>query len=212
MLPSTRREALRILFEKTRTCQIVKSESPSSPVPSPPPPPRRGRSSLKQSLPSPPPSPLPTSSPLPPPSHPPPFPFSSSLPSPFEVARDVEAWCHASSTTADEYWSHVSRAAFNLELEPRAGRDVVLLSDAQLARDTVVGRVEADRVARELRFQQMLQEKYDALNDQKFEAIVHCRRCGSEEVSWEEKQTRSADEGATVFCVCTKCKNRWVVR
>jgi DNA-directed RNA polymerase subunit M/transcription elongation factor TFIIS len=58
----------------------------------------------------------------------------------------------------------------------------------------------------------MLQEKYDALNDRKFQAIVRCRRCGSEEVTWDEKQTRSADEGATVFCACQTCKNRWVMR
>ena len=58
----------------------------------------------------------------------------------------------------------------------------------------------------------MLQEKYDALNDKTFESIVRCRRCGSGEVTWEEKQTRSADEGATVFCACTVCKNRWVLR
>ena len=58
----------------------------------------------------------------------------------------------------------------------------------------------------------VVQEKYDSLNDRQFQAIVRCRRCGSQEVSWEEKQTRSADEGATVFCVCTTCKNRWVMR
>ena len=58
----------------------------------------------------------------------------------------------------------------------------------------------------------MLQEKYDELNDANYAAIVRCRRCGSAEVTWEEKQTRSADEAATVFCVCTTCKNRWVMR
>ena len=94
----------------------------------------------------------------------------------------------------------------------KVGREVVLSSDSSLSEGTIVGRIEEEGKARSLRFQQMLQDKYDALDSDKFEAIVKCRRCGSEEVSWEEKQTRSADEGATVFCVCIACKNRWVLR
>jgi DNA-directed RNA polymerase subunit M/transcription elongation factor TFIIS len=50
------------------------------------------------------------------------------------------------------------------------------------------------------RFERML-EKYDALNDRRFEALVRCRRRDGEEVTWDEEQTRSADEGATVFCI-----------
>lgn len=127
--------------------------------------------------------------------------------------RDVEAACHADATSADEYWDHVQRAAFNLHANPAVdGGRVVRASDEALAHATRRGAIDRERVARALRFEQMLQEKYDALNDRTFEAIVRCRRCGSHEVSWDEKQTRSADEGATVFCVCTKCKNRWVLR
>lgn len=58
----------------------------------------------------------------------------------------------------------------------------------------------------------MLQEKYEALDDRTFEAIVRCGKCKSPEVAWEDKQTRSADETATLYCVCTKCKHRWVLR
>lgn len=76
----------------------------------------------------------------------------------------------------------------------------------------MTGRIEMERVMRAKRFDEMLKEKYDALDDQQFKAIVKCRRCGSSEVRWEEKQTRSADEAATVFCTCVKCGNRWVMR
>jgi len=39
---------------------------------------------------------------------------------------------------------------------------------------------------------------------------VTCRVCGvASKVDWEIKQTRSADEGSTIFCVCNKCKTRW---
>lgn len=130
----------------------------------------------------------------------------------FLMCRDVEANCHASSRTASEYSDNIRRAAFNLHANPAIGREVVHASDKTLTKGTLSGRIQEETLARMERFEQMLQEKYDTLNDRTFEAIVRCRRCGSQEVSWEDKQTRSADEGATVFCVCTTCKNRWVMR
>jgi DNA-directed RNA polymerase subunit M/transcription elongation factor TFIIS len=128
------------------------------------------------------------------------------------LCREVEAHCHAVSSTVDEYNDHVIRCAFNLKENKEIGINVVYESDSVLSLGTIVGRIYSERQARTLRFERMLQEKYEALDDEKFQAIVRCRRCGSEDVSWEEKQTRSADEGATVFCVCTTCKNRWVMR
>lgn len=129
-----------------------------------------------------------------------------------DVAREVEALCHAASRTADEYWDRVRRAAFNLRENPRVGVEVVHAPDEALTDGTLAGRIAEEGKARRARFEQMLQEKYDALNDRNFQAIVRCRRCGSSEVAWDEKQTRSADEGATVFCLCRTCKNRWVLR
>jgi len=133
-------------------------------------------------------------------------------PSEFHVARQVEALCCSISSCEEDYWDHVFRARFNLHENSEVNTNVVFMSDEDLAIGTIVGRIETERLMREERFQKMLQDKYDELNDKTFEAIVRCRRCGSEEVSWEEKQTRSADEGGTVFCVCTTCKNRWVMR
>lgn len=130
----------------------------------------------------------------------------------FALCREVEAACHAGAATSDEYDDRVRRAAFNLRHNPRVGVEVVHAPDAALTEGTLLARIEVERAARHARFEQMLQEKYDALNDRQFQAIVRCRRCGSHEVSWEEKQTRSADEAATLFCVCTTCKHRWVVK
>ena len=131
---------------------------------------------------------------------------------PFDLGRRIEAHCHNVSTTEEEYVAHILNAAFNIRNNPRLGENVVFLSDSEMAEGTPLGAIEADRAAREARFAKMLQEKYDELEDREFQSIVHCRKCGSDNVSWEEKQTRSADEGATVFCVCMKCKTRWVVR
>lgn len=38
---------------------------------------------------------------------------------------------------------------------------------------------------------------------------IKCARCRSTDISFEFSQTRSADEGTTVFCYCTHCSKRW---
>jgi len=38
---------------------------------------------------------------------------------------------------------------------------------------------------------------------------VRCKKCGSNDITHEFLQTRSADEGTTIFCTCTGCKKRW---
>ncbi len=128
------------------------------------------------------------------------------------LGREVEALCHAASLCAVEYYDHVRRAAHNLRENPSVGEEVVGAPDDALVEGTLVGRIEREKALRDQRFEQMLQEKYEALDDATFASIVRCRKCGSNDVSWEEKQTRSADEGATVFVTCTKCKHRWVQR
>jgi DNA-directed RNA polymerase subunit M/transcription elongation factor TFIIS len=41
-------------------------------------------------------------------------------------------------------------------------------------------------------------------------SMLQCRRCPKQtEVVWCEVQTRSADEGGTIFCHCLKCNDRW---
>lgn len=128
------------------------------------------------------------------------------------LCRTVEAFCHASSACNVDYEDLILRSAFNLSVNPIVGEDVVYKTDEELAKGTLLGRLDDERAARSYRFKQMLQEKYDALDDEKFKAIITCRTCGSTEVRWQEKQTRSADEGATVFCTCNSCKSRWVMR
>lgn len=136
----------------------------------------------------------------------------ASRPNDIDLCRHVESYCHAEADTRGEYMDRVRHAAFNLSANPNLGLEVVNHSNDILAEETLLGRIHREGEIRRVRYQSMLQDKYDALNDRKFTAIVKCRRCGSEEVTWEEKQTRSADEGATIFCSCSTCKNRWVTR
>jgi len=38
---------------------------------------------------------------------------------------------------------------------------------------------------------------------------ITCPKCKSKKIHRIEKQTRSADEAATVFCYCSNCGKRW---
>jgi DNA-directed RNA polymerase subunit M/transcription elongation factor TFIIS len=40
------------------------------------------------------------------------------------------------------------------------------------------------------------------------EGFMSCR-CGSRKIDYENKHTRSADEGPTLFCICFDCGDRW---
>ena len=41
------------------------------------------------------------------------------------------------------------------------------------------------------------------------EGNLTCPKCKSRKIHRIEKQTRSADESATVFCYCSECGKRW---
>jgi len=92
------------------------------------------------------------------------------------------------------------------------GSNLVVKSDSEMSQGTIIEDIERESSIRRDRFESMLQEKYDMMNDKSYNTTLKCRRCGSAEVSWEQKQTRSADEASTVFCTCNKCNNRWTMR
>lgn len=39
--------------------------------------------------------------------------------------------------------------------------------------------------------------------------VFKCGKCGSEETTYFERQTRSLDEAASIFVTCVSCGNRW---
>lgn len=41
------------------------------------------------------------------------------------------------------------------------------------------------------------------------EGVLECGKCGSRKTISFQRQTRSADEGATTFAQCMMCKNKW---
>lgn len=133
----------------------------------------------------------------------------------WEVARDIEASIHSISEASSTYKTNIQRIVFNLYNSPalaQMGPEVVLLTDEEMARGTIIEEIETEiRESRE-RFDQIVQEKYDLVNRDTYKTTLRCRRCGSGDVQCDQKQTRGADEAMTVFATCQKCNNRWTMR
>jgi DNA-directed RNA polymerase subunit M/transcription elongation factor TFIIS len=133
----------------------------------------------------------------------------------FTISRQLEANIHSIARNLDEYTNKCQQIALNLKNNPQLcgkASTLIMLSDLEMSKGTILEDIENEAIVQKQRFEQMLQEKYDMLNDKSYNATLKCRRCGSSEVGWEQKQTRSADEASTVFCTCNKCKNRWTMR
>lgn len=61
----------------------------------------------------------------------------------------------------------------------------------------------------ELRFQQEEEDRFATTPFEIEEGVLECERCGSKKTFSFQKQTRSADEGATTFAQCVECGNKW---
>ena len=133
----------------------------------------------------------------------------------YMVARATEAAVHALSTSASMHMDKMQQIIFNLRNNPtlcKHGANIVYLSNVEMAKGTVVEDIERETKEQRMRFDQILQEKYDKVNRVSCRTALRCRRCGSGDVTCEQKQTRGADESMTVFCTCSKCNNRWTMR
>ena len=87
-------------------------------------------------------------------------------------------------------------------------------SGQDLLQGTPMDRTRRQIEAHEDRFRSMLQEKFEeleksAINSHLSEGLLKCSRCQSTQVVWEQKQTRSADEGMTIFAECLKCGKKF---
>ena len=48
-----------------------------------------------------------------------------------------------------------------------------------------------------------LQAKYTS------RSILKCKKCASNNVAYESRQLRRADEAETIFCLCRECRSKW---
>ena len=133
----------------------------------------------------------------------------------WRVAREIEMSVHAISATSTNYQDKMHQLVFNLKANPslkKEGASIVLMDDQKMAKGTIIEDIERETKQKQERFEHILQEKYDKVNRESYRTTLKCGRCGSSDVSWEQKQTRGADEAMTVFCTCGKCNKRWTMR
>ena len=130
----------------------------------------------------------------------------------WNVSREIEAACHSIADSTTFYSDKVAQIVTNLHTNPKLlqhGINLAIMSDRTMAVGTLIENIENESQERRRHFENMVQEKYDLMNDISVKSALKCRRCGSAEVSIEQKQTRGADEAMTIFCTCNKCQNRW---
>ena len=134
---------------------------------------------------------------------------------PFSLVREIESNMHGLAVDEEHYNDLALKVAQNIRVDStKACVDICHMSTDTLMVGTLVEKIHHMEDERRKLFQTMLQEKYDSISKTSADtpSSLRCRRCGSVELMVEQKQTRSADEGMSVYCVCGTCNNRWTMR
>ena len=127
------------------------------------------------------------------------------------TAWDLEACiAHYSATSGAGYEAKVRQMAWNVKQSPvllstYTAKTLVYLDNATLARGTEVEAWHHTHNATMAYQHTLLHEEHKV----KHGGPIACNRCSSCDVEVQQKQTRSADEGMTVFCACRNCGLRW---
>lgn len=105
------------------------------------------------------------------------------------------------------------RLMFNLASNPAlhalAPELLAHMSDEEMAKGTVVERVQQQERERHEAYVDMLKERQAAVERTHTESVMHCRKCASANLNFVQVQTRSADEPMTCFLTCNACGHRW---
>lgn len=132
---------------------------------------------------------------------------------PFEYALRLDAALIEGNSSKAVYVQAVKRLMFNMavnkgmvKMDPER---LVYLSDEEMAKGTIVERVQEQERARYTALVNMLYERSAAVSTNQCESIIHCRRCGSANLSFVQVQTRSADEPMTCMFSCNNCNLKW---
>ncbi len=128
--------------------------------------------------------------------------------------RDVAP--HVDATAAEEaardyaydeatYLENLSRIVFSNAARDDTPSDILRMSDEQYYDSTKASegtrRRDHERAVRLKRLEQIVAGCTAG--------ALTCRKCHGDKISIQQKQTRSADEGMTVFCKCDACGTQW---
>lgn len=135
----------------------------------------------------------------------------------YDFIIDVEHELYVTSTDSYDYLTNAMRLihAFihngNYIRKTVKSKDVVHLTSDELLVDTAMDQFHKQMDMHEHRFKEMLQERFEEVEKTSGEGLLQCGRCKSTNVIWEQRQTRSADEGMTIIAKCMQCSNEWVM-
>ncbi len=114
------------------------------------------------------------------------------------------------------YMSVVRSMAFNLRqngqhlMAAHAPETLFQLDHVVLAKGTPIETWHNQHMASKAKEAELQNSKpIDFFEGEDDDSLIRCSRCRSADVSWEQKQTRGADESMTLFFTCTNCDKRW---
>lgn len=121
------------------------------------------------------------------------------------VKPEVHHRCLAAS-----YLTNIERLIQELQKEPGLDARTFITRPEHAAEASSAYAAWRDQYLEGLRLaKQVLQERSAADAAATF---ITCSRCKSNAVDTEQKQTRSADEPMTIFCMCRKCGKRFTLQ
>ena len=120
----------------------------------------------------------------------------------------------------EAYMAHMRKMAYNLAsngaaLLARYSPDqLAQLDDAILAKGSPIEKWADAYRERKREEDELLRSNESVIEEdecarQQVEGIMVCTRCKSTDITWDQKQTRGADESMTVFFQCRNCAKRW---
>lgn len=135
----------------------------------------------------------------------------------FEFAKKVERDVFSSldyTQAIYDYKTRICRVLFSLSINyntlKNSQHNLSEICGDELVKGTFIEQSRHQNVTKEERFKAMLQEKFDQVEEETSkDALLQCMNCKSNNVVWTQRQTRSADEGMSVFAMCLKCNMSW---
>jgi len=128
------------------------------------------------------------------------------LASAISIDECIIARCHDRGVYAREATRICHNMMKNPSLSVMETRELCsLTNDEALAPE--MRRYTEDEASTAIMVQSMLKEKYASISANTT-GVLTCRVCKGSDVSFQQKQTRGADEAMTIFCICV-CGARW---
>jgi hypothetical protein len=133
-----------------------------------------------------------------------------------QYVRQLEGAIYADAEGRAPYMRSLRAAVFHLRQNGRhlmgahAPESLIQLDHVLLAKGTpgeAWHQQHMERQAKEAALQ--ASKPIDFFEGEDDPSLIRCSRCRSADVTWEQKQTRGADESMTLFFTCSNCDKRW---